>query len=288
MSNQALIPRSVYIVREAINHCYSHPRILFPFISIAFIQLFVLEVLYFSPQYPLAKFFGPVIKRLMGEIYLHYPVNYIILPKLFNYAQVPIYLFLSNFLIGVAIALLWAINTNSTTSIKTAFKSVKPMYVHIVIAAFISFIVYFGLYSIYGTFLAKSFKMAGGGAHFLKSLLLNGAPYFTLFIGVIVTTLFAFVLPLIVIEKKGILTAFWMNFRDHMGSFPHVFLLVFLPTLCYLPILLLRNNINIIADTTFPEMRLILLIISILISVGIDTVVYISITIYYLLKKEQA
>ena len=226
----------------------------------------------------------------MGEIYLHYPVSFIILPKLFNYAQVPIYLFVSNFLIALTIALLWALNNNHPANFKRAVRHTLPLYVHIVIAAFISFLVYFGLYNLYAMLLIKALKIKSAGVLvlFLRNFLLHAAPYVTVLIGVIVTSLFAFVLPLIVVEKKNVLIAFWLNFKDYFKAFPDTFLIVFLPTLCYLPIFLLRNNINAITDSTFPEMRVILLAVSILITVGIDAVVYTSIATFYLLKKEQA
>jgi len=97
--NRQLIP----LIRESVNNYFANPVILLPFVTIAFIQLLVLEVIYFSPRFPLVKFFGPMISRLEGESFLHYPSNFLILPKWFQLAQYVIYIFISSFFICTAI-----------------------------------------------------------------------------------------------------------------------------------------------------------------------------------------
>ena len=43
-----------------------YQQIFYPFIIIVFINLFVLEILYFSARYPLSIFFAPIIGRIFG------------------------------------------------------------------------------------------------------------------------------------------------------------------------------------------------------------------------------
>ena len=61
------------LIRFSLNTLFQNPLIAYPFVIIAFIQLFVLEIFYFAPRYPLSIFFGPLIRTLYGEGYLHYP-----------------------------------------------------------------------------------------------------------------------------------------------------------------------------------------------------------------------
>ena len=87
-----------------------HQQIFYPFIIILFINSLILEILYFSPRYPLSIFFSPIISRIWGEQYLHYPMNLMLLPKLFYYVQMVVSLFLSSFLIVLVVDMVAAIN----------------------------------------------------------------------------------------------------------------------------------------------------------------------------------
>src|SRR3989338_4563138 len=98
-TSKQLVP----LLRGAVNTFISRPIILLPFMTIAFIQLVILELLYFAPRFPMSAFFNPIVQTLWGEKFTHYPNNFIVLPKLFQYAQAPIYIFFSCFFIAVAI-----------------------------------------------------------------------------------------------------------------------------------------------------------------------------------------
>jgi len=54
------IPRQFMpLLKGAVDTVFNNPIILLPFITIAFVQLFALEILYFSPRFPLSSFFNP-------------------------------------------------------------------------------------------------------------------------------------------------------------------------------------------------------------------------------------
>ncbi|MCK5014298.1 MAG: hypothetical protein KAS66_10800 [Candidatus Omnitrophica bacterium] len=280
----------VGLLRGAINTFTTHPIILVPFVTIAFVQVFVLEILYFVPRFPLSDFFNPIIRTLWGEEFIHYPSNFIILPKLFQYAQIPLYIFVSSFFIAVAIAIIAAINDGRKVRFLSACRDVFSQYVHIFVGALISFCMFYGLHKVYGLMIVRALAISSTEGIFfiIKTVVIKGAPHFNLLIGVFVTTVFAFVFPLIAIEKKKIFPAIGLNFKHLWGSFWFVAVLVFLPTVFYLPVLLLRGNIGGIAQTTFPEARVLVIIVSILVTVFIDATVYTAITMYYLLKKEHS
>jgi hypothetical protein len=63
-------------------------------------------------------------------------------------------------------------------------------------------------------------------------------------------------------------------------------LVVLIPTLFYLPVLILRHNIGGIANATFPEIRVLALVIGIIVTMFIDATIYTAVTTFYLLKKE--
>lgn len=290
MSKDKTAKNPVTILKQAVNTFFTDPLILAPFITIAFIQLLILELLYFAPRWPLSVFFGPVIERLWGEFYLHYPFNLIILPKMFQYAQIPIYIFVSSFFIGVAITIIGALNAGKETSLKAAAKSTLGQYVHIFIAGLISFVCFYGLYNVYGLLVRRAYliRSAQGPLYILKQVVLEGAPYFNLILGALITTVFAFVLPIIVLERAKVFTAIVESFKAVFQSFFLIFFVVLIPTLFYVPVLLLRNNTAILAESTSPGIRFFVLIFSVLVMVLIDATVYTAVTTHYLIKRESA
>ncbi len=287
-----MVPKSpkqiIPLLRESVNSFVANPIILFPFIATAFIQLFVLEIIYFSPRFPLVRFFGPVIRRLEGEIYLHYPYSFMILPKWFQAAQYLIYIFIGGFLTAVAIVIIANLNSNKKIKFSSAVRETLPQYVHIALAAMITFAAFYGLTEILGLVVRRAVQIQSQAGIFyvIRAIVLYGFPYYNLLAGVLVTTVFAFVFPAIVIDRKKIVPALFVNFRYLWKSFWFVFAVVLIPTLFYVPVLLLRNNFGSSMDMMFQELKLILMALSILVMLFIDAAIYTALATYYLMKKE--
>lgn len=278
----------IALIRSSVGTLFANPLIFYPFCIIIFIQLLAVEIIYFSPRFPLVLFFGPVIKRLWSEAFLHYPLNLVLLPKLFQYAQMVIFLFVSSFLTGVAVAIIAAINSDRTVSYKSAVRQVGRQYVHVVFAAFITFLAYMGFSNLYGLVIqrAAQIKSTAGIYFMIKKLVMVSVPYVNLLIGVLVSTLFAFVIIIIVVEKKKVIQAFILNFKNIWRSFWFLLMVILLPTLLYIPVLLLRNYMAVMAEGTFPGLRVAGIVLSIFVMAIIDAIVYTSLTTYYLLKQE--
>ena len=293
---EAVMPRKktpkplIPLLSSSISTYLSYPPILFPFVTIAFIQLLILEILFFAPRYPLSAFFNPIVATLWGEQFIHYPDNFHALPKLFQYAQAPVYIFISSFLICTAIAVIAGYNDDRKIKFTAACRNVGKSYVHIIVAATISFCIFYVLHRLYGLAIVRAWQIESREGIFftIRTAVLVAAPYVNLLNGVFVTTVFAFVFPLIVIENKKVFAAIGNNFKMLWGSFWYVFMIVTLPTLLYVPVLLLRGNIAGFTQSVFPEMRVIILGISVLVTMIIDATVYTAVTTVYLLKKEHS
>src|SRR3989338_3292242 len=192
------------LLRESVNSFVANPIILFPFVTTAFIQLFILEIIYFAPRFPLVYFFGPIIRRMAGEAYLHYPQHLSLIPKCFQMAQYFLFIFVSSFLIAVAIEIIKNINNNKKATFPNALRAMLPQYVHICLAAILTFFVFYALSKLQGLIIGRALQIRSdaGIFHIVKMVIFYGAPYFNLLIGIFATAVFAFVLPLIVIERK--------------------------------------------------------------------------------------
>lgn len=271
----------------AINTLFQNKSILQPFIFLIFFQLLILEILYFSVRFPLKAFFGPMIGKIWSEAFLHYPFNFILLPKMFQYTEFPIYIFVTSFIIGMAILALQKLNNGEEVNEKKLLKEAFGHYVHIVVAAFISFIIVMALFKLYGLVYdrAAMIRSTTGKFHLIKIIFTQGAPYFNLLLSIIGTVLFAYVIPIIVLEKKKIFSAIVLNFKNLFSSFWFTFWIVFLPSLLFVPILLLRNTTFL--ENILPELNVCMLVATIFVMVFIDAIIYTALSTYYLLKKEK-
>lgn len=280
-------PSLIAILGGSVNTIFGHNIVLIPFVTIAFIQFLLLEILFFAPRFPLVSFFGPIIEKRWGQANLHYPFNLEILPEFLQFFQIPIYIFINSFLIGLAIAGINAINNNQKVGIKTLLRQTLPSYIHIIVSSLISFGVFWGVFKVFKLVFARALQLNPNGPYkMLRSVIVDGAPYFELFIGAFVTIFFVYVIPIIIIEKKKIFAAIALNFKTFFSSVLFTVGAVIIPTIFYLPMVLLRNEISEIAHNSFPEIRVVSLIVSIIIMVLIDAVIYTSVATFYLVKKE--
>jgi hypothetical protein len=270
----------------SINTLFQNPQILKPYIFLIFFQLLVLEILYFSIRFPLKTFFGPMIGKIWNEAFLHYPFNFSLLPKMFQYTEFPIYIFVTSFIIGMAISALHKLNNGEEVNEKTLLKESFRHYVHIIVAAVISFLVVMALFKLYGLVYDRALMIRSTAGKFflIKVILVQGAPYFNLLLSIFGTVLFAYVIPIIIIENKKIFSALFLNFKNLMASFWFTFWIVFIPSLMFVPVLLLRNTTFL--ERLWPELNVVMLIATIFVMVFIDAIVYTALSAHYLLKKE--
>ena len=274
------------LLKSSIDTILSNWIILLPYITIVFIQLFILEILYFSNRFPLKIFFGPIIRTLSKENFLHYPLNLFLLPELFQQVQIPLYIFVNSFFIAVSIGIIAALNSGKKVSLKTINLEIFKAYVHLVIAAILAFVVLLGVLKLYSILYlrANMLRSTSGILYIIKFMVMNGKPYFSLLGSILISALFAFVVPIIVIEKKKIFAAVGLNFKLLIKYFWTVLGVVFFPTFVFIVILLLRNSLP--SNLSLPEIRVWVLIASILLTGFIDAVVNTAITTFYLLDKE--
>ena len=274
------------LLKSSINSLVQNKEIFFPYCVLIFVQLFVLEILYFMPRWPLVEFFGPIIRKLWSENYLHYPLNFALLPRFFQWAQIPIYILISSFCIAMAINIIGRLNNARTVKMNSVFKETVGVYVHLIAVAITSFVLVMLLFKVYELIFNRALliRSQSGIFFFFKSSIINGAPYFNLLLSVLANTLLAYCIPIIVIEKKKFFAALILNFKTLFGSFWFTFIVIAIPSLFFVPILLLRNSLE--AFSYIPEITVMALVFSIFITVMIDAVIYTALTTFYLLKKE--
>ncbi|MFH1359976.1 MAG: hypothetical protein ABIJ41_02945 [Candidatus Omnitrophota bacterium] len=277
-------------IQNAVATIMRHPLILYPLCISVFIQLLILEILYFAPRWPLSLFFGPIIRRLYNEAYLHYPFNFQLVPKLFFYAQIPLYFLITAYLSAMTVSMIASIRNEKTISLRSAFRKTRSSYIHIVIAAILTFLTIFPLLKGYELIFERALRIKSetGVFFIMRSIVVYGRPYFNLLIDVIVTTLYIFVIPAIVIDKLKIHRAFTENFKILSRSFFFMLGIVLIPGLIYVPVLMLRSIIGTSAlSLTMPGLAGLIIALSVFAKLLIEALVLTATTTYYLMAKEK-
>lgn len=278
----------VSLLKAAVNTLVTNPIILYPFFVLGFIQLLLLEIIYFTPRYPLSELFGPIIVKTAGPEFLHYPYNYLILSKWFHGFEGFIAIFISCIFYGAAVVIIFLIDSRKPVNLKKVFLQVFSSYIHLVAAMILVVILLQGLTFLHGLVLKKALLIhSTSGIYFLaKEAVIISAPYLQLLLSCIVTALFAFVVPRIMLEQKNIITAVKLNFTNYGRLFGLILGVVIVSGLLYLPFIFLRSVQTNAMILKFPEMSGLFLIISILVILLIDAIQYTAITLCYLLVKE--
>jgi hypothetical protein len=274
----------IMVLRTAYNIILTNPVVFYPLWIMAFVQLFILEIFFFAPRQPLAGFFAPLITNLHGETFLHYPYNFALLIKWFDKVQIPLYVFFDSFFLGAMVLIIDQINDDKPVDLKKVFKTAFFRYIHLCLIAALSAGLILKLTSSYQ--MAKKHFLADPGAPwFLKKPVFYGDGVVNLMISVLVLSIFAFVIPIIMIEKKNFFSALVLNFKNQLKSLWLVFILILLPSLLYVPIFLLRMSWQKVDALPVPELSGALLVVSVFVWLFIDAMRYTAVTTYYLLEQ---
>ncbi len=87
----------------------SHPSVVLPFLCLAVLETLWLSMCYYAPRPPVSLVLAPPIKAFMGEQFLHYPLNFLTLPRLIFIGRVLIYLSFGLISFGMTICAVYQI-----------------------------------------------------------------------------------------------------------------------------------------------------------------------------------
>ncbi len=267
------------------------PSIFTPFIIFACLELSALILFYFFPRMPLKLIFGPPIRTLWGEQFLHYPLNFILLPKLMSHAKMFLSVFFGSLLTAMAIAMARDLYNKKNPSLKNSFLQVIKKYIYLFIVVLIFTGSFYFLSKLLQVSIVKYFIAGHRRLLFLSAKiwlgpLLSGLSFI---LAILMQAIFVYAIPLIIIDNAKLLKAFFKALVLLKKLFFPTLILVGLPMLLYVPVILLHQNIALLIDRLFPEAVIFVLLLGIVISsVVIDSIITVSISFLYLLNKEKA
>lgn len=286
MKNTKKVPIIGVIWKVTFNALRQNPVLFIPFCISGAVKLAGLLFIFLSIFYPLSIIFAPIIKTLWGEMYLHYPFNFNLMPKLFYYGQVLVYVLIDGLLSGIAVWMIFQINEGKKPTFKEGIKKVLPKY--LTLAAFL-LTIFAIVYAInYGESLLTlrllkvklvAFLVKTRMLYFVRTL-------FNFFVIVLVETLFAFAIPFAVLENKRFFRAIGGSLSLVKKLFPVTLGLVLIPTLVSLPFSLMKTGLSALMNVTLPEITFVVLGLSVVVAIFIDLVVTASLAFLFLSRKE--
>jgi hypothetical protein len=273
---------------ETLNLIKTKPIVIMPFVFIAFLECIVLELVFFSTRFPLSYVANPVIRKFFGENFVHYPANLIILPQLFYYFQVAIYIFIGVFLTGVTVNIFKNLIVNLPIKVKALIKNAFTNYFSFFMYAIIVTILFYLIRTVELYVLAKVFRKLAKVLPFNIAAISAISTILILFISnLILQVLVISTIPLMVLNKMRFFRAMIKSVVIGVKNFSAIFIMILLPFLIYFPIVFIKSFSAEIAAKTFPGMNVVVSLIGILASMFLDCFIILCIS-RFLLDRAQA
>ncbi|MFH2137598.1 MAG: hypothetical protein ABII88_03705 [Candidatus Omnitrophota bacterium] len=260
-------------------------NIIIPFGIIAILELAGIFGIFIFEQPPLLVYLKPIVLRFWGEKFLHYPLNLILVSKLFYYFQSIIAVILGPFMSGMTVLAVYRYSRTKVMSLKGLFGKTFLKYINLlIIGLMVYFVLQLGV-RLEGKVLLKIMQK---GPDFLGIARDDWSLIF-IFLNVIMAglihSLFIFAQPAVMISGKNFLTAIISNFvHVFKNSFAAAIIVVF-PLFLYIPIALLKGRLFALMEGTVPEVVFVVLIAGVFISLFVNVFVTISATKLYLLVE---
>ena len=286
MTNMKLIIKTLKATFDAIKH---RPIVYLPFLIFAVLETFSLIVLNFAPCQPLVAVFGPPIKTFFSERYLHYPTYFLLLPKLSALSRMVLSVIFGSFLTGAAINIIFDLYHKKHVKLGNSLKSASKKYAALFLIYLLVTVLFYYSVRIYNSAMLKYFMAGHTKLLFLSAKLWLGPLLIcaNFVIAVIIQSIFIYALPILIIDKGGLLGSIWKSMVMFKKLFIPTIILVTTPMLIYVPIILLNSNSSFLMNKLFPEFMLIVTFASIVLSsLVIDPLITISTTFLYLINKE--
>ena len=283
---------SLSVIKKVYNHTLksfkNNPALIIPFLIFAIFEFSALIFIYFSPRAPLVSIFGPPIRTFWGEVFLHYPTNFLLLPKLASLSRLVLTLSLSSLLTGMVMFIILDIQHKKEVKLGLVFKSALQKYISLFTIVLI-FILLFQVFVKITTIGLTGYFMAGhsrllffGPGIWLGPILALMHFIFAIFI----QAAFIYAIPALIIGQEKLIQSIGKSFLLFKKLFIPTLILVGLPMLIYIPIMVLSYNTDFLIDKLFPEFILwVAFLNTVVSSLIIDPLVTVSTALLYLENK---
>lgn len=266
----------------------NQPIVIMPFVIIAFLEALALEVVYFFSRPPILSIAGPIIRKFFGEQFLHYPACLAILPKLFYYLQIAIYIFIGAFLTAVSVNIFKNVKEKLPVRAKAMVRNALKNYMSFFVYAFIAVFIMFILKRLDIYVFPKLFKITAKIFPHIPFQVYSLCLMIIMFVSNIILQVFIILtIPIMVIEGATFIKAFLKSISLGFRNFVSIIALIFLPFLIYLPITVLKSFSDTLINKAFPEITFYITAMGIITSIFLDCFIIICVSQFLLAKAKE-
>ena len=264
---------AIEVWKRTFNILKKRPGVVVPFVIGAVFSGVGLWVLYLAPVRPVSIVLAPPIRSFFGEKFLHYPFSVLLLPKLFQFAQLALSATIGVIMTGLAIGMFK--NACEEKGLKGKVNLVN------------SFKRYFALFGVWVVMFLFSFL-----SRKLTNRLCSGlspqlfAALLTYTMAMFVQIVFIYAMPIIIIEKKKLLSALKQGLLFFKKFFLTSVVLTMIPAFLYFPMVALGQYLPKLIKKFSPEAVIVFLGLGILVTFIMDIFLTLSPTL--LLLKERS
>lgn len=250
-----------------------HPVVVVPFLMVALFDAVILAVLTFSRQQPLSSIIGPAVSALCGKEFFHYPGNFLMLPKVFNYVRTSIGFSAGLFFTSIAVSLIRQAEQDISPKLWFGIKKTIRRYFRLTVIWSVNIGLYFSVLRIFKNI----------GPYFSSNILRLVMEFISV---MSLQVLFAFAIPAVIIENKKITLAFKRSVMI-LKLYPvTAFLFVMVPGLLLIPVNFLNLNIPLLSADAAPRATMNVLFLYIIAITVIDFFITSSATILFLMHRK--
>jgi hypothetical protein len=238
---------------------------------------------------PFVIVLGPPIKAFFGAQFLHYPMNFVLIPKLAGISRSVLSILVGALLSAVAVQVIFNLYEKKTVRMINVFKALLKKYASLFLVVLVITIVFHGALQLPALGLKSYFLTGHKTLLFLKPAMWFGSILagISFIISIFVQGCFAYVIPVLVIEKVNPFKALLRSCGLFFKSFFPTIMLVGIPMLAYVPIIILQYNTLFIINKFYPELVLFVALLNVLVtSLFVDVLITVSTTLFYLTYKD--
>lgn len=263
------------------------PAIFLPFAFIALCEMILLVILLLSPHPIMEPLLGPPIRRFFGEIFLHYPYNFSLLPTLFEYIDLPLSLLLMPLMCAATVGMVSVVvngkKANLGKNLKLAIKKYVPSLFFWVIVAFI----YLGIFMLLKFLALHCYPPALAKVlHIPSWRMFTICQYLSLFICLLVEPFLAYAIPIMILEKKRLFSAIKEGIIVGWSLYLPTIVLTLIPALFGACVVLVKQKMLSFFINLLPESVLGVMVGGFILTLFIGVLMTTSLTVLFLIKRQ--
>jgi hypothetical protein len=253
---------------------WEQPVILTPFLVLMVCHALVLCVLFLAPRPPISSVLAPVIRAFAGEQFLHYPENFLLLPRLFTYGKNISDFFVGVFFTCVAITLIHQGYQKTTASWWFGVKKAVRRFPRALV--------------IWGCTFGAAVLVVRLTSRYIGPLIpsVTARIMAEFSLSILVQMIFVFALPSVIIENRKAFAALRRSLQVLGGRPIETILLVALPSLAFIPVIYGSMHVPQLMQRFFPEVTLYVLAGRIFIGGMVDLSIVSGVTLLFLAHKD--